>query len=107
MLRHRRSGECPVLLGQIAAKMVSPIPVGPALEDRDARSFRVRADIASELGGFLLFVVVFIGCIMLKWSVFDAWTFQDSVIGYFRDESFPEEAKPNVNFHMMDVANSE
>ena len=66
---------------QIAAKMVSKIPVGPALEERDARSFRVRADIASGLGGFLFFTIVFLACIMLKWSVFNAWTLQDSIAG--------------------------
>ena len=66
---------------QAAASMVSSVPVGPQLEERDAKSFRVRAAIASRLGGFLLFCGVFLTCVMLKWSVFNAWVMQDAIVG--------------------------
>eukprot|EP00658_Telonema_sp_P-2_P057724 TRINITY_DN4613_c0_g1_i13.p1 TRINITY_DN4613_c0_g1~~TRINITY_DN4613_c0_g1_i13.p1 ORF type:complete len:868 (-),score=250.20 TRINITY_DN4613_c0_g1_i13:104-2707(-) len=92
---------------KVAAKMVSAVPVGPQLEERNAESFRVRAGVASRLGGFFLFCGVFIACVMMKWDIFNAWVMQDSIVSYFAGESFPEEAKPNVAFSMMDVANSE
>lgn len=90
-----------------AAAMVSTDFIGPLVEDLVAKSIRERLDLAKELGPYLIFIAVFLGCIFLKRNVFNSWVWTDSLKEYYVGESFPSEYKPNVNFAFEDIANSE
>jgi len=90
-----------------AASMVSDVFIGPVPETLVEKSIRERFDLAKELGPYLFFIFVFIGCIFMKRNVYSSFVMTNAVQEYFMGESFPSEYKPNVNFCFTDIANSE
>jgi len=90
-----------------AASMISTEFIGPVPETLVEKSIRERTDLAEELGPYLIFLFVFMGCIMMKRNVYASWVMTDGLKEYFTGESFPSEYKPNVNFAFGDIANSE
>jgi len=90
-----------------AAAMVSKEFIGPVLETKVERSFRVRRNIAKHLASYLFFLFVFLGSIILKRNIFNAFLFSDAVSDAFAGELFPDTMKPNTAFAFGDIANSE
>ena len=90
-----------------AASMVSDVFIGPVQETLVERSIRLRFDLAKELGPYICFILVFMGCIFMKRNVYNSFVMTNAVTEYFTGESFPSEYKPNVNFCFTDIANSE
>jgi len=90
-----------------AAAMVSKDFIGPLVEGLAAKSIRLRTDLAKDLGPYLIFLLVFISCLLLKRNIFNSFVWTDALKEYFMGESFPSEFKPNVNFAFRDIANSE
>ena len=90
-----------------AAAMISKDFIGPCLETPHERSFRVRRNVAKHLAAYLFFLFVFLGSVILKRNIFNAFLFYDAVHDAFAGEYFPATSKPNTIFTFSDVANSE